>query len=74
MIADCLQVSETSVRRWWNRWDSRVISVRRHVSMWSGNKWNIYDREKDQYLGVENGLIKGYPTEKAAEEALYQFL
>ena len=62
MVADTVKVSETSVRRWWERWNHSVRAIQ------MSGMWRINDRDKGILVG------SAYATKKEADEAIYEFL
>ena len=61
-VAYELDVSEASVRRWWERWNHSVRAIQMN------GMWRINDRDKGILVGP------AYATKQEADEASYEFL
>ena len=71
MTARHLGVSETSVRRWWEHWDSkRFVIMPRHDREDHDvvHDWYIKDRQQGKTVG------EGYETPSDAQDAIFEFL
>lgn len=60
---DYLGVSETSVRRWWLRWNHHVVTVEER-----GDEWIVVDTEKEKVVS------EGHLEKADADMAVYEFL